>query len=125
MAAQKLPHMKIETMGKGFVNKENPNADPDHELAARKAWERGKEIVLSQKYGLVILDEINIAVNYGFISSEEVLQLIREKPEEVHLMLSGRYAHPEVIHAAQTALEMKEIKHPYNKGIGARKGIEY
>ncbi len=125
MAIENLPGLEIETMGKGFVNKENPGADPSHEEAAREAWERGKEIILSSRYGLVVLDEINIAVNYGFIQPEEVHDLLSKKPKGVHLMLGGRYAHADLMECATVVMEMKEIKHPFKNGVKARKGIEY
>jgi len=125
MAIEDLPGIEIQSMGKGFVDKENPDGDQDHKKAAREAWERAKEIVLSCRYGLVVLDEINIAVNYGFIRADEVCSLLSEKPKDVHLMLGGRYAKAEVMETAKAVMEMKEIKHPFNDGVGARKGIEY
>ena len=125
MAIKKLPGIVIETMGKGFVDKRNPHADPNHLEAAREAWARGKEVISSSRYGLVVLDEINIAVNYGFIHPDEVLDLISDRPKNVHLMLSGRYAKTEVMKHATTVMEMKKVKHPFENGIGARKGIEY
>jgi len=125
MAIKKLPELEIETMGKGFVDKRNPDADPSHWEAAREAWERGKEIISSSRYGLVVLDEINIAVNYGFIHPDEVQDLLLNKPKGVHLMLSGRYAKTDVMKHATVVMEMKEVKHPFKNGIGARKGIEY
>jgi len=125
MAIKKLPGLEIETMGKGFVDKRNPDADPSHWEAAREAWERGKEIISSSRYGLVVLDEINIAVNYGFIHPDEVRNLLLNKPKGVHVMLSGRYAKTDVMKRATVVMEMKEIKHPFNDGVGARKGIEY
>jgi len=125
MAIKKLPGLEIETMGKGFVDKRNPDADPSHWEAAREAWERGKEIISSSRYGLVVLDEINIAVNYGFIHPDEVQNLLLNKPKGVHLMLSGRYAKTDVMKHATVVMEMKEVKHPFKNGIGARRGIEY
>ncbi len=125
VASQNLPNMQIQSMGKGLVGKRNPDVRTDHKKAAREAWRRSKEIVMSRRYGLVVLDEINIALNYGFIDPQEVLELIGEMPETLHLMLGGRYAHPEIVDAAKWAFEMKEIKHPYKAGIKARKGIEY
>jgi cob(I)alamin adenosyltransferase len=125
MAIKNLSGLEIETMGKGFVDKKNPDADPSHWEAAREAWERGKEIISSSRYGLVVLDEINIAVNYGFIHPDEVASLLSTKPEGVHLILSGRYAKTDVMKHATVVMEMKEIKHPFKNGVGARRGIEY
>lgn len=120
-----MPSMEIRSMGKGFVNKENAGEGSIHKKAAREAWEGARKIVLSGQYGIVVLDEINIAVHYGFIQPDEVVELIEKVPEGLHLMLSGRYAHPEIISAVSTTVEMKEIKHPYKTGVRARKGIEY
>ncbi len=125
MAIENLPGMEIQSMGKGLVDKKNPDGDPDHKKAARLAWARAKEIVLSSRYGLVVLDEINIAINYGYIHHQEVLNLLEEKPEMVKIILGGRYAHPELIKVAAATMEMKEIKHPFKMGVGARWGIEY
>ncbi|OQY46033.1 MAG: hypothetical protein B6240_07860 [Desulfobacteraceae bacterium 4572_87] len=125
MAIKNLPGLEIETMGKGFVDKKHPDADPSHWEAAREAWERGKEIILSSRYELVVLDEINIAVNYGFIHPDEVASLLSKKPDGVHLMLSGRYAKTDVMKHAKVVMEMKEIKHPFKNGVGARRGIEF
>ena len=125
MAIENLPMVEIETMGKGFVDKKNPDGDQDHKKAARIAWERAKEIVLSCRYGLVVLDEINIAVNYGFIHVDEVRNLLLNMPKDVHLVLGGRYAKTDVMKHATVVMEMKEVKHPFKNGIGARRGIEY
>ncbi len=125
MAIKNLSGLEIETMGKGFVNNKNPDADPSHWEAAREGWERAKEIILSSRYELVVLDEINIAVNYGFIHPDEVASLLSKKPDGVYLMLSGRYAKTDVMKHATVVMEMKEIKHPFKNGVGARRGIEY
>jgi len=125
MAIENLPMMEVETMGKGFVDKENPDGDQNHRKAAREAWERAKETISSSRYGLVVLDEINIAVNYGFIHPDEVQDMLLSKPKSVHLMLGGRYAKTDVMKQATVVMEMKEVKHPFKNGIGARRGIEY
>ncbi len=125
LAVRNVTGMQIQSMGKGLVKKQNPDGDPNHRIAAREAWQVAKKLVMSGRYGLVVLDEINIAVNYGFIFPYEVVDLIQKMPEELHLILGGRYAHPEVITAASKAVEMKEVKHPYKMGIKARKGIEF
>ena len=74
---------------------------------------------------MIILDEINVAVDYNLIPLEEVLKLMRDKPKDLELVLTGRYAHPEIIKNADLVTEMLEIKHPYQKGVLARKGIDY
>ncbi len=84
-----------------------------------------KEMIQSKKYDLIILDEINIAMRDRLIEVNEVLDLIKKKPKEVELILTGRGAKKKIIEAADLVTEMKEVKHPYQKGIKGRKGIEY
>jgi cob(I)alamin adenosyltransferase len=74
---------------------------------------------------MVILDEVNYAVAYRLLPVEEVLRLIGEKPDPVHLVLTGRDARPEVVEAADLVTEMREIKHPYRQGVKAQKGVEF
>ncbi|MBQ9359369.1 MAG: cob(I)yrinic acid a,c-diamide adenosyltransferase, partial [Abditibacteriota bacterium] len=93
--------------------------------ACRKALERAGEVLRSGEYDLVILDEINGAADMGFVSTEEILALIDSRPEGVELALTGRNAKPEVMEAADYVTEMKLVKHPYDRGIKARKGIDF
>jgi cob(I)alamin adenosyltransferase len=74
---------------------------------------------------MVILDEINVAVDYNLIPLDDVLKLIEEKPEKLELVLTGRDAHPELVKIADVVTEMLEIKHPYQEGVTARKGIDF
>ena len=124
-AIETLPCMEIKTMGEGFLNKESATSNKLHRRAAKKAWEECLREIFSLKYGVVVLDEINIATYYGLINAERVREMLFLKPEKVHLILSGRNAHLEVKEGATTVIEMREIKHPYKKGIKARKGIEF
>ncbi|MGE5838910.1 MAG: cob(I)yrinic acid a,c-diamide adenosyltransferase [Deltaproteobacteria bacterium] len=124
-AIRKLPNLTIKTMGKGFLNVHASGLEQKHIDAARQAWKLMRAEIHSSKYGLVILDEINIATYYGLIGSERVLQMLFSKPPELDLILTGRHAHPAVTKAASSVIEMREIKHPFAKGIQARKGIEY
>jgi len=84
-----------------------------------------KEKILSEKYDLVILDEINYAVNLGLISSDSVIELIKIRPEKLNLVLTGNHAKHEIIELADLVTEMKEIKHPFKSGIKAKKGIDF
>ncbi len=124
LAARKLaPFLKIVPMGREcFVNKKNP--DPEDIRLARKGWELAEQSVRSGKYDIVIMDEINVAVHYGLVSPRELLSFIKNKPEKVELVLTGRYARPEVIRQADLVTEMREKKHYYKKGIESRVGIE-
>lgn len=123
-AAKKLPGFTIEQYGLStFVDKDNPSKE-DKELA-KKGFERAQEVVMSGDYDLVILDEINVAVDYGLVSLSGLLDLIKTKPEHIELILTGRYAAKKIIEIADTVTEMKEKKHHLQKSIQARKGIEY
>ena len=124
-AIEKLPFIDIKTMGEGFLNTNGTGFAKRHRDAAHRAWERSLREIFSMKYGLVVLDEINIATHYGLINPERVKEMLFLKPKDLNLLLSGRNAHPEVIAAASTVIEMSEIKHPFRKGIKARKGIEF
>ena len=123
-AIENIPNFTISQHGRDeFVSKENPE-QIDIDLA-RDGFNYAKEIIRGNKYDMVILDEINVAVDYNLIPLEDVLKLMREKPENLELVLTGRYAHPEIIKNADIVTEMLEIKHPFQKGILARKGIDY
>jgi cob(I)alamin adenosyltransferase len=100
--------------------------DPTEEdiKVARDGFAEAREIVMSAKYDLVILDEINIALYYALFPVEDVLDLIKKKPSNVELVLTGRYAPKQIIDAADLVTEMKEIKHYYQEGVVAREGIE-
>ena len=114
----------IRPMGKGFV-KLGGEVDPEHRKAAEEAWSFARENILSGEYDMVILDEINYALSYGLLAVEPVLESLRAKPEMVHVVLTGRNAHPAIVEGADLVTEMREVKHPYQKGIDAQRGIEY
>jgi cob(I)alamin adenosyltransferase len=106
-----------------FVSKENPE-QIDIDLA-RKGFEHAKEIIKNGEHDLIILDEINVAVDFKLIPLKDVLKLIDEKPEKVELVLTGRYVHPDMVKQADLVSEILEIKHPYQNGIQSRKGIDW
>jgi len=106
-----------------FVSKENPE-QIDIDLA-RKGFEHAKEIIKNGEHDLIILDEINVAVDFKLIPLKDVLKLMDEKPEKVELVLTGRYAHPDMVKQADLVSEILEIKHPYQNGIQSRKGIDW
>ena len=93
--------------------------------AARMGLHEIKEIILSGKYDVVVLDEANIALFYGLFSVQELIDIITQKPKETEIVITGRYAPPELIEVADLVTEMKEIKHYYTKGLEARSGIEH
>lgn len=119
------PFFKIKPMGKGFIRFDKDGPGPEDVRAVKEAWEYFKREMTSGSYHIIILDEINYAVGYQLLSIEEVLETIESKPDELHLILTGRNAHPELIERADLVTEMREIKHPFQKGIKAQKGIEF
>ena len=90
-----------------------------------EAWEEAATAILSTTWDLVILDEINYAISYKMLDAEKVAEVLKRKPEMVHVILTGRNAHPTIVELADTVTEMREVKHAYQKGILAQRGIEY
>jgi cob(I)alamin adenosyltransferase len=115
--------IEIYQMGReNFVDPKNP--DPKDIKLAKKGFEFAKQIILKKKYDIVILDEINVAIAYGLIPLKDVIELIKERPSSIELILTGRWAHTEIIALSDIVTEMKEIKHYYKKGITSRRGID-
>lgn len=124
IAIKNFPNLEIKSMGKGFIF--GPAKDSSkHIEAAKKAWAAAEAEVTSSKNHLIVLDEINIATNLGLLHQDQIKKLLLSKPKDMHIILTGRNANPEIEAIASSVIEMKEIKHPFNKGIKARKGIEY
>ena len=120
------PEFEMVAIGKGFVGIiDDKSPKEDHQEIAKEAIRISNEKIQSGKYDIVILDEINYAVNLNLISLDDVLDLIKSKPENVDLVLTGNYAKEEVVEAADLVTEMKEIKHPFQKGIKAKEGIDF
>ncbi len=123
-ALQQIKNFTVVQFGRDeFVSKEKP-AQVDIDLA-QKGLAYAREIICKQCYDLVILDEINVALEYRLIAFDDVLQLLKEKPDSLELVLTGRYASPEIIKLADVVSEILEIKHPYQKGVLSRKGIDW
>ncbi len=120
---QYLPNITIKQYGLDcFIYHKPKQEDFD---AARKGFEEVSEIILSGKYDVVVLDEANIAIYYQLFSVEELIRLLKRKPEQTEIIITGRYAPAELIEYADLVTEMKEIKHYYTQGIQARIGIEH
>ena len=118
------PYITIEQYGKGsFVHFTNPPQEEDVQMA-RNGLERIKKAMFSGDYDIIIFDEINTANYFHLISTEEMLEVIRSKPDGVEVVFTGRYAPPEVIVAADLVTEMAQVKHYYEQGVPARDGIE-
>jgi cob(I)alamin adenosyltransferase len=117
--------IEIKTMGKGYVKiKGDRFPIEEHRKAARKAFEFAKSQISSKKYDIIVLDEINIALDKELLTLKDVTDLIKQKPPDLHLILTGRGASKKLIQLADLVSEVKEIKHPFKKGIPAQKGIE-
>ncbi|OGF01532.1 MAG: cob(I)yrinic acid a,c-diamide adenosyltransferase [Candidatus Edwardsbacteria bacterium RIFOXYD12_FULL_50_11] len=123
-SAKKLPGFTIKQFGRpSFVDKKNPA--PADIKGAGQALEFAQKSFASGKYDIIILDELNVALDFNLVSLKDVLDLIATKPEKVELIITGRYAHPKVIKLADLVSEVKEVKHYYMQGVPARKGIEF
>jgi len=123
-ALLKLPNVKIASFGQaGWVDREN--IKDEHRDQAALALRTARDVINSGDYDIIVLDEINVAINYGLIELDDVIKLVKQKPEQVELILTGRHADPKLIQMANLVTEMLMIKHPYAQGLQARKGIEY
>jgi cob(I)alamin adenosyltransferase len=120
------PEFEMIAAGKGFVGIiDDDHPIEEHQKAAREAVEMVKDKMASGQYDVMVLDEINYAVKLNLVTVDDVLEIIAARPEKTTLVLTGNYAHEKVIEAADLVTEMREIKHPYKKGIKAKKGIDF
>lgn len=126
-AAEKLaPLLTIIPAGAGFYKIRGDIASEDeHRAAARQALETAREAIRSGGYFLVILDEVSVAVKLGLITLSDLLELIDSKPPAMHLFITGRNAHKKVKERAHLVTEFRHVKHPFDQGIYARKGIDF
>ncbi len=121
--AMLAPYVEIHQAGRDtFVNRKNP--DPEDVRLAREGWERAKAAIRDKTADILILDEINCAVDFGLLPAEEVVRALREKPEGMEIVLTGRGAPEAFLELADLVTEMREVKHYYAKGVDARVGIE-
>jgi len=120
------PEFELIPAGKGFVGIiDDKSPKEEHKQIANQAIEMSREKIQSGKYDVVILDEINYAINLELVEAKDVIDLIKSKPESVNLVLTGNHARKEIIDLADLVTEMKEIKHPFQQGIKAKKGIDF
>lgn len=120
--------IEIRQMGKGFVyhkQKSTPEELKAHEEAAAEGWRMVQRAVQSEKWDLIVLDEINYAIDFGLVELEKVVELLKNKPASLHMILTGRNACSEIIDLAHTVTSMEPVKHAYEQGIKAAKGIEF
>jgi len=116
--------IEVHRLGRGFTHKGDVS-EAEHAKAAQEALAAAREAMTSGQWDLVILDEINYAVKFGLLAVSDVLALLDLRPETLHVVLTGRDAAPEIIARADLVTEMHLVKHPYEKGIKAQKGIEF
>src|SRR5437660_3329973 len=115
----------MKQMGRGFVKVGAEKPDPEDVRMVEDAWSEAEAAIASGTWDLVIMDEINYAISYGMLDPAKVVQSLRNKPDMVHVILTGRNAHPTIVELADTVTEMRQVKHAYEKGVLAQKGIEY
>jgi len=115
----------MKQLGRGFVKVGGAETDPEDIRMVEEAWQQAADAILSGNWDLVVLDEINYAISYKMLDPEKVADVLKRKPEMVHVILTGRNAHPTIVELADTVTEMREVKHAYQKGILAQRGIEY
>ena len=115
----------LKQMGRGFVKVGGAETDPEDVRLVEAAWAEARDAIYSGDWDMVVLDEINYAIGYGMLDPAIVAEALRQRPEMVHVILPGRNAHPLLVELADTVTEMREMKHAYQKGILAQRGIEY
>jgi cob(I)alamin adenosyltransferase len=115
----------MKQMGRGFVKIGAEKPDPEDVRMVEEAWAEADQAIQSGTWDLVVLDEINYAISYGMLDPAKVAAALQKKPEMVHVILTGRNAHPSIIEVADTVTEMRQVKHAYEKGVMAQRGIEY
>ena len=122
-ALKKIKGIKTEQFGRRCFIKKRPT--PEDIALAQKGIKKINRVISQRTYDVVIMDEANIAVKLGLLKLRDILELIRNTPGRMELILTGRYAHPEIIKLADLVSEVKELKHYFKKGISARKGFEF
>jgi cob(I)alamin adenosyltransferase len=115
----------LKQMGRGFVKIGGAETDPEDVRMVEAAWDEAREAILSGAWDMVVLDEINYAIGYGMLDPAKVAETLKVRPEMVHVILTGRNAHPSLVEIADTVTEMRQVKHAYEGGVLAQRGIEY
>ncbi|SEG17370.1 cob(I)yrinic acid a,c-diamide adenosyltransferase [Bryocella elongata] len=115
----------MRQLGRGFVKVGGAETDPEDLAMVERAWAEASAAIESGEWDLIVLDEINYAIGYKMLHPERVAEVLRGKPEMLHVILTGRNAHPTLVELADTVTEMREVKHAYQKGILAQRGIEF
>jgi cob(I)alamin adenosyltransferase len=122
-ALENLANVELTRIGSGYTWLAEDQTES--RALARQAWELSKELALSDRYDLLILDELNCAIAEDYVQVDEVLSLLQERPTRLSVVITGRAAPPELIAAADTVTDMRCVKHAFAQGVPARRGIEY
>ena len=115
----------LKQMGRGFVKVGGAETDPEDIRLVQEAWAEASRAIASGEWDMVILDEINYAISYGLLDPSIVAEALRSRPELVHVILTGRNAHPLLVELADTVTEMRDVKHAFQRGIQAQRGVEF
>ena len=115
----------MKQMGRGFVKVGGAEPDPEDVKMVEEAWTEAEQALRSGAWDMVVLDEINYAISYGMLDPAKVAAALQQKPPMVHVILTGRNAHPSIVALADTVTEMRQVKHAYEQGVLAQRGIEY
>jgi cob(I)alamin adenosyltransferase len=115
----------MKQLGRGFVKVGGAETDPEDIRLVEAAWDEARTAILSGDWDMVVLDEINYAIGYKMLDPAKVVETLKQRPEMVHVILTGRNAHPDLVTIADTVTEMRQVKHAYENGILAQRGIEY
>lgn len=115
--------VEMATMGEGFTwETQDRQRDID---AARAAWEKAKTMIMDDSIDMILCDELNIVLRYDYLPVEEILEVLRNKPEMKHVIITGRNAKEEIVEFADLVTEMEVVKHPFRSGVKAQVGVEY
>lgn len=115
----------VRQLGRGFIKVGGAEADPEDLRMVEDGWNEAVTAILSGEWDLIVLDEINYVIGYQMLDPERVAEVLRRKPEMLNVILTGRNAHPVLVELADTVTEMREVKHAYQRGILAQRGIEF
>jgi cob(I)alamin adenosyltransferase len=115
----------IRQMGRGFVKVGGAETDPEDLRMVEEAWQEAIREMQSGEWDLVVLDEINYTIGYGMLDPQAVVDALKSRAPMLHVILTGRNAHPLLVELADTVTEMREVKHAYTRGILAQRGIEF
>lgn len=121
--AERLPQLDFHVMGLGFTW-ESDDLSRD-KRAAEQAWQVSRKLILDGAHAIVVLDELTYVLNYGFVSVDEVLEVLRARPPHVHVIVTGRNAPEALVAAADLVTEMQSVKHPFASGVRAQPGLDF